>query len=718
MALKKIPLKPGFNKQDTATAAAGQWIDGDFVRFRYGYPEKIGGWEQETASKLAGAAREILSWTAIDGNRYAALGTNKCLFIYYEGAFYDITPLGTPLTSCTLASTTTDDEVTVTKSSHGLVAGDYIIFSSVSLAGGGVTTFTSADFTTNTFEVISATTSTFTVTMPVTETGLGMSGGGSTITTTPYITIGPSIQTLGYGYGTNVFGGQTLGFIQNAINVPGGINNSTTTITVDSTTGFAVTGTILIDSELITYTGTGATTFTGCVRGASGTTAASHLDNAVVKDASSFTGWGSATTSSTTVLSPGLWSLDNFGQVLIATIRNNKTFSWNPATSNPLTVRAAVIANAPTSSIMGIVSDRDRHLFLLGTETTIGSPSTQDPMFIRFSNQEDTSVWAPTSTNTSGTFRLDTGNFIVGAVQGKDYIFVLTNSAAYIIQFIGPPFTFSVRQVGTNCGCISQNSIVYAQGAVFWMGFGGGFFVYDGTVKQLPSFVEDFVFTTAGDNLGINYDSSDIIYGAHNNLYNEVIWFYPKAASTQVDRSVVYNYLEETWTTMSLARTSYADADVFNNPYATKYDSTMVPNFPTINGVTNTNGASIFYEHETGINEVDDLGVKTAIPAFIKSGDFDLGVEGDGQFLIKINRFIPDFKILTGNAKVTLLLRDYPSQTQNTQMLGPYTVTSSTTKIDTRARNRLMSIKVENESTDQNWRYGLFRIDIQPDGRR
>jgi hypothetical protein len=200
------------------------------------------------------------------------------------------------------------------------------------------------------------------------------------------------------------------------------------------------------------------------------------------------------------------------------------------------------------------------------------------------------------------------------------------------------------------------------------------------------------------------------------------MWFYPSSNSFQINRSVVYNYLENTWTTMSLARTSYADADVFDLPYATKYNSTMLPTFPTINGVTNLNGASTYYEHETGVNDIsletNGTAVTVAIPAYIESGDFDLDIEGDGQYLMKINRFIPDFKILTGNAKVTLLLRDYPSQTQNSQMLGPYTVTSSTTKIDTRARNRLMSIKVENESTDENWRYGLFRVDIQPDGRR
>ena len=472
-----------------------------------------------------------------------------------------------------------------------------------------------------------------------------MSGGGSTITTTPYVTIGPAFQTLGYGWGTGVWGSFVGG-----------------------------------------------------------------------------TGWGEATTSAITSLSPGLWSFDNFGQILIATIRNGKTFKWDPSAAGALTTRATVIANAPTKSVMTIVSDRDRHLFALGTETTIGDPSTQDPMFIRFSNQEDFDTWNPTATNTAGTFRLDTGNFIVGAIQGKDYIFVLTNTAAYVIQFVGPPFVFSVRQVGTNCGCIGQNSIVFAQGAVFWIGESGGFFVYDGTVKQLPSLVEDFVFTTGGDNLGINFDAGDIVYGSHNSLYNEVIWFYPSSNSFQINRSVVYNYLENTWTTMSLARTSYADADVFDLPYATKYNSTMVPTFPVINGVTNLNGASTYYEHETGVNDIsletNGTAVTAAIPAYIESGDFDLDIEGDGQYLMKINRFIPDFKILTGNAKVTLLLRDYPSQTQNSQMLGPYTVNSSTTKIDTRARNRLMSIKVENESTDENWRYGLFRVDIQPDGRR
>ena len=641
MPLKKIPLKAGFNKQDTATAAEGQWINGDFVRFRYGYPEKIGGWREILNTELAGVARAQHTWTDLNGNKYAAIGTNKLLVIYYENSFYDITPLGTTLTGATYTSITSSTTVTINKAAHGLSVGDYIKFTAAVTPGPTTTSYTAGSFTNNIFEVKTVpTTGTFTITMPTAETGTGVTTAGS-LSFAPYANIGPIAQTYGYGWGTATWG-----------SFSGGVD------------------------------------------------------------------WGEASSSATVVLSPGNWSFDNFGQILIATIKNGKTYSWNPGAANPLTVRATTRSGAPTASVMSIVSDRDRHLIALGTETTIGTTSSQDPMFIRFSNQEDYNTWAPTATNTAGTFRLDTGNFIVGAVQGKDYIFILTDQAAYVMQFVGPPFVFSIRQVGTNCGCIGQHSIVFAQGAIFWMGFGGGFFVYDGTVKQLPSLVEDYVFTTGGDNLGVNYNAADIIYGSHNSLYNEIVWFYPTATQTQINRSVVYNFVENTWTTMSLSRTTYSDAQTFDKPYATKYLATGVPTFPTINGVTNTYGSSEYYEHEVGVNDVSALGVKTAIPAYIESGDFDLDIEGDGQYLMKINRFIPDFKILDGNAKVTLLLRDYPSQTQNSQMLGPYTVTSSTTKIDTRARNRLMSIKVENDSTDENWRYGLFRVDIQPDGRR
>lgn len=641
MPLKKIPLPPGFDKNDTASQAEGRWIDGDNVRFQYGSPEKIGGWRQISTSILVGAGRDIHSWFDLTGRRYEAIGTNKILYVLFEDTFYDITPLGSALTSCTYTSITGSATVTINKSAHGLNPGDLIIFTSVTTPGSPTTSFTSANFTTNTFEIQTVpTTGTFTITMPVSESGTGVTAGG-TITTTPYVTVGPVISTFGYGWGAGQWGIST---------------------------------------------------------------------------------WGTARTTSNTDIDAGSWSLDNFGERLIATIKNGKTFKWDPNAGLGVSTRATVITGNPTASVLTRVSDRDRHLIHFGTETTIGTPSTQDPMFIRFSDQEDIEDYIPNSINTAGTFRIDNGSTIVAAVKGKDYMLILTDEAAYTMQFVGPPFTFSIRQVGTNCGCIGQHAAVFVDGAVYWMGDSGNFFVFDGTVKALPSSVDDFVFTTTGDSLGINFVQGDTVFAGHNSLYTEINWFYSKAGSMQIDRVVTYNYNLQSWTTGTLARTTYEDAHVFDNPTATKYIETLTPNTPTINGVSN--GGSYVFEHEVGVNEVLNLTAtsttSSVISAYIKSGDFDLDIDGDGEYFIKIRRFIPDFKYLDGNAKVTLFFRAYPADETTAQGLttvGPFTVSSTTDKIDTRARGRLAAIKIENDALNDNWRYGIFRVDIQPDGR-
>ena len=642
MALANVRIAPGFNKADTPSGAEGQWIDGDFVRFRYGQPEKIGGFQAIGADTISGPTRAQHTWTDLEGRRYAALGTSKALYIYYEDKFYDVTPLGTAITGATFSSTQNSNAVTVTKASHGLDVGEYITFTSVSLPGGGATGFTVANFQDFTFEILTVpTTSTFTVQMKSNETGTGMSTAGSA-TVNPYEEIGPPIQTYGYGWGTSTWSRLT---------------------------------------------------------------------------------WGSGSTTSSVVLDPGTWSLDNFGQQLIATVKDGKTFVWNPGVSNPLENRAVVMSGAPTATRLTITSDRDRHVVHFGTETTIGDATTQDPMFIRFSDQENFSVYQPTSVNTAGTFRLDTGNKIVAAVSGKDYNLILTDQAAYTMQFVGPPFTFSIRQVGSNCGCLGQHAVVYADGRVYWMGAGGGFFVFDGTVKLLPSLVEDFVFTTTGSNVGVNYSSNEIIYASHNSLFNEIVWFYPAGTpsgnpATQNNRSVTYNYVENTWSTMSLARSSYADASTYDVPYATEYTTTSTPSLPILSGATNTFGSSLYYAHEVGNNEVALNGTTTAIPAYIQSGDFDLPTEGDGEYLLRVSRFLPDFKNLQGNAVVTIFLKNFPVDAGTSSQLGPFTINSTTQKIDTRARGRLANIKIQNTAVNETWRFGTFRADVNVDGRR
>ena len=711
MPLTNVRIAPGFNKADTPSGAEGQWIDGDFVRFRYGQPEKIGGYTAIGQQTIAGPTRAQHTWTDLEGRRYAALGTSKALYIYYEDKFYDVTPLATAVTGATFTSTNGSDIVTVNKTSHVLEVGEYITFTSVTVPGQATT-------------------------------------------------------------------------------LNGAINDSVTTITLTSSTGFSSAGTVRIGDELITYTGKSSNDLTGCTRGTNSTTAASHLSGAAVREATvtrynttdftsftfevlstatnSFTikmtttetgtgmsaaggasinpyeeigptiqtygygwgtgtwsrlTWGSGTTTSSLILDPGSWSLDNFGEQLIATVKDGKTFVWNPGVSNPLEQRAVIMTGAPTASRLTITSDRDRHVVHFGTETTIGDSTTQDPMFIRFSDQENFSVYQPTSINTAGTFRLDTGNKIVAAVSGKDYNLILTDQAAYTMQFVGPPFTFSIRQVGSNCGCIGQHATVYADGKVFWMGAGGGFFVFDGTVKLLPSLVEDFVFTTTGSNVGINYSSNEIIYGSHNSLFNEIVWFYPAGTpsgnpAVQNNRSVVYNYVENTWATMTLARSSYADASTYDVPYATEYTSTATPTISNLSGATNTFGASLYFAQEVGNNKIALNGAETAIPAFIQSGDFDLPTDGDGENMLRVSRFLPDFKNLQGNAIVTIFLKNFPIDAGSSSQLGPFTINSSTEKIDTRARGRLANLKIQNTAIDETWRFGTFRADVNPDGRR
>jgi hypothetical protein len=716
MPLTNVQIAPGFNKQVTETGAEGQWTDGDFVRFRYGLPEKIGGWQQLTSNTLAGVVREQLVWADLDGRRYAAIGTNKILAIYYESAFYDITPLDTAITGITFTTVSGSPTITVNKIAHGLLEGDYFTFTSVTPPTGAG--YVAADFTTNSFQVVSVpNTDTFTITMAA-NASVSVSDSGSA-TINPYIRFGPLNQTAGFGWGTSGWGGGsgTITVLNGALlDDNNGTGGTGTSISLISTTGFPLTGTIEVGTEFISYTGISGNDLTGITRDVAGTRSA-HLSGASVE---AVTAWGQDSLSSSVSLEPATWSLDHFGEKLVATVKNGKIFEWNPIHANPLslTTRATEITNAPTASVMSIISERDRHLIVLGTETTIGTPSTQDPMFIRFSNQESLSDYAPTSVNTAGTFRLDSGTTIVGAAKAKDYILILTDTSAYVMQFVGPPFTFSIRQVGSNCGLIGQHAIKYVNGRVWWMGQAGGFFVYDGTVKSIPCLVEDFVFTDKGDNLGLNYSKGQQVYAGLNHLYDEINWFYPKSESTFVDRVVTYNYTENTWTTGSLSRTSWQDSTLYDKPYATQFSSTGTPTFPIIQGITDINGSSTYYAHEVGNNEVDSVGNKTAIEAFIQSGDFDLSTGGDGQMFMSMKRFVPDFKLLTGDAQVTINLRNYPSNNSTSSPLGPFTVTNSTDKVDTRARSRFASLKIANTSTDQNWRYGTFRADIQPDGMR
>jgi len=642
MALIDFKVLPGIDKQDTTAGAEQRWVDSDNVRFRYGLPEKVGGWASLVTDTIVGVARREFAFVDLDGNRYVAIGTDKFLLIYFEGQLYDITPLKATLSSATIATTDTSAICSITTgSNHNLSTGDIVLLDNVTLPGG--TGYADSDFEDKLFQVTGITSATvFTITQSTAATGTVATGGS--IDVKPYEQVGPAAQSYGYGWGTDTWG-------------------------------------------------------TG--------------------------GWGDASSANDVSLEPGLWSLSNFGQVLIATIANGKTFTWNSGDASRLTTRASTTTagfettNNPTASRVTLVSPTTRHLIHLGTETTIGDTSTQDDMFIRFSDQENINLYAPTAINTAGTQRLQDGTKIIGSLKAKEVILIWTDNALYTMKFVGSPFTFGFEQVGTNCGLIGKNAAVEIDGVAFWMS-NNGFFMYDGTVKSMSCSVEDYVYDQADTTKGQQ------IYAGLNNQFTEVTWYYPSTNSEYNDQYVIYNYGEGSgkqipegvWYIGTEARTTWIDASVYPKPFATKFNSSDTGTFPVIVGESGL-GQTVLFEHEVGTDQVNPDGSTTTVTSFVKSYDFDLQAEGTaGEVFLAVRRFVPDFKDLQGSAKVTLAVKRYPQQSDTVTSLSPFTITTSTNKKDTRARGRFVNIKIENDSSSESWRFGTMRLDIQPDGRR
>ena len=608
MPLTKLNFAPGIDKQNTEYGAEGRWIDSDNVRFHYGLPQKVGGWQKLIDDTLIGVARDIHAWTSLDGVRYTALGTDRKFYIYTEGTIADVKPIRKTTSSISNPFTTNGtNNVTVTDNGHQASLGDFVTFDSFSAIDG-------LDMNAE-FEITSITDSNNYVVTQTSNASGSTSGGGGTGNINYQISIGPDASVYGYGWGIGTWNTGTW-------NTP----RSTSTVTLDGRN----------------------------------------------------------------------WSFDNFGEDLIATVHKGGTFRWD--TSAGLSTRATVISQAPTTSRFNLVSMPDRHVFLFGTETTIGDSSTRDDLFLRFSSQEDFTTWTPTATNTSGSFRIQDGSKIVAAVRSRNAVLVWTDNSLHALQFVGAPFTFSLVELGANCGAVGVHSAVDINGVAYWMSQ-NSFYLYDGTVKKLPCSVQDYVFE---DFSIANYPET---YAGINSEFNEITWFYPSAASTQIDRAVTYNYLEKSWHTSNLDRTTWSDYGVYQQPYATKYFPNNTATTPTVLGLTA--GATTFYEHEVGF---DDDG--TAMTAFITSGDFDIQ---DGQQMLSISRGIPDFKDQVGDATIKLGLKSFPTETGTTISR---TVNTNTTKFDLRGRGRQANVDIRSTEVGANWRYGTLRLDIKPDGGR
>lgn len=622
MAYFRLALKPGIDKQNTEYGAEGGWIDGDYIRFRYGLPEKIGGWTQfgDTVVYLVGLVSEIYTWNSLMGVPFVIVGTTRKLYAFSGGTWGDITPLRLTTSAGTTAFSATNGSnlVTVTHASHGAIKGDFVTFSGAVSLGGNIT----ASLLNQEFEVQEVLSSSqYTILVGATANASDSGNGGASTVARYQINIGSDINYSDFGWGTGTWGLST---------------------------------------------------------------------------------WGTARPASAALaLTSRVWQLDNYGEDVVCQIVNGGIYLFD--TSNGVTNnRATVISGAPTKSTYALVSTPDRHLVCFGTESTIGSPVTQDPMFVRFSNQEDINTFTETVTNTAGGQRLTDGSTIVTAFRSRGQILMLTDTSLHGMQYVGPPYTFGFQQLGANCGCIGPHASVDVNGVAFWMG-PEAFYLFDGTVKKLACTVQDYVFKD------INLVQSTKVHAGVNSQFNEVTWWYCSSSSNQIDRFVTFNYLENVWSTGSMARTAWTDIGTYKKPLACDYmPASTASTISTIYGLTA--GRARIYNQEDGVN-----GNGSAITAYIKSGYFDIG---DGDNMLYMRRFIPDFQNQIGDLTVHLLLRPYPQATASPSSLDPYVISPSTEKVDTRARGRQISLRIESAALNDNWRFGTLRVDVQPDGLR
>ena len=710
MPLTKLQFKPGINREITKYSNEGGWVDCDKVRFRFGYPEKFGGWEKMSGNTYQGTARRLHNWLALDGSNFLGVGTHLKYYIEEGGTFNDVTPIRSSTTnSTTFSATNGSANITVTESNHGAAENDFVTFSNAVSLGGLVT----ASILNAEHQIVSVTNAnTYVITVSVTANASDSGNGGSATDAEYQLTVGLDSQVGGTGWGAGLFGGTTAGALTTQL--AEALDDSETAIDVDSATGITAGDTILIEEELITVgtissntlgTGGGPST-----RGASGTTAATHADNTIVQlavgNASSdddFTGWGIAAVSGTT-REIRTWSHDNFGEDLLINPRDGAVYLWDK--TNGLSTRAVELstlagaANTPTIAKQVLVSDIDRHVLCFGTNTY--GTTTQDPLMIRWSNQESVSNWTISSDTTAGSLRLGSGSEFVQAVETKREILVYTDTSLHSLRFIGGDFVFGIQQIASNITIMGPKAAVATEDFVVWMGR-DSFYAYAGGTQTLPCTVKDKVF------LDFNNQQRDKVVAGVNSEFGEVIWFYPSESNSlnnggtgDIDKYVVYNYNEKVWYFGNLSRTAWMDRGIRNFPIAAS--------------------SSYLYNHENGY---DDDG--SAMTSFIESAPMDIG---DGDKFSLVQKVIPDLTFegsvnqSTPVANFTLKARNEPGEDYGNTSAGSTTRTATspvelfTNQIDLRARGRSFALRVDSDATGMKWKLGSPRVSIRPDGRR
>lgn len=628
MPLTKLQFRPGINRETTSYANEGGWFESEKIRFRFGVPEKIGGWVKNTASSFLGTCRALHSWVALDGTVRTGVGTHLKYYIKEGSDFNDITPIRatTAAGDVTFAAVNGSSTLTVTEADHGAVVNDFVTFSGAVSLGGNIT----ADVLNQEYQIVTIeNSSSYTITAKdtsgatVTANSSDTGNGGSSTVGAYQINVGLDTTVFGTGWGAGTWG-----------------------------------------------------------RGA----------------------WGSAATLTAPSDILRIWTHDNFGEDLLFNVRDGGIYYFDTSVDGATYSRATELSQVsgadsttPTIAKQVLVSDVDRHVLMFGCdpEDNIG---TQDPLLIRFSDQEDVLTWASTSTNTAGSLRLGSGSTIEAAVETRQQTLVFTDVSLHTLQFLGPPFTFGLQMVSENITIMGPIAAVALEDQVYWMGQ-GAFYVYSGRVTELPCTVKSYVFND------INLDQKEKIFAATNSEFNEVWWFYPSASADEIDRYVIFNYAENVWYFGSLTRTAWQDKGISNFPLAA--------------------GGQYLYDQENGL---DDGSSDPAAPitSYIESSQMDIG---DGDNFAFIKRLIPDvtFNGSTLSAPTvdfTIKTRNFPGGNYVQSTASAVTrsakvpVEQFTDQVHLRLRGRSFAMRVESDDLETKWRLGAPRLDIRQDGRR
>ena len=706
MPLTKLQFRPGINREITKYSNEGGWVDCDKIRFRFGYPEKFGGWEKLTSNTYQGTARRLHNWLALDGSNFLGVGTHLKYYIEEGGTFNDITPVRSSTTnSTTFSATNGSANITVTESNHGAAESDFVTFSQAVSLGGNVT----AAILNAEHQIVSVTdANNYVITVSVTANASDSGNGGSATDAVYQISVGLNSQVGGTGWGSSTWGGTTAGALTTTLAED--LDNSETGVDVNDETGITTDNdVILVGDELMLVSATTDDNTLTVTRGHSGTTATTHSNGATVRLAvgnvlstDDFVAWGAAGVVATAT-ELRVWSHDNFGEDLLINPRDGGVYRWDK--TNGLGTRAVEIStlsgaeNTPTIAKQVLVSDQG-HVFAFGANTY--ATTTQDPLLVRFSSFDNPLVYTVSATTSAGFLSIGSGSEFVQAVKTKREILVFTDISLHTLRYLGAPLYYGIEQISSNITIAGPSAAVATQDFVFWMGK-DNFYVYAGGTQTLPCTVKDKVF------LDFNSQQADKVVAGVNSEYSEVIWFYPSESNSlnnggtgDIDKYVVYNYGQKIWYFGTLARTAWLDRGIRTFPIAA--------------------GSSYLFNHETGY---DDDG--SAMTSFIESAPMDIG---DGDKFSLIQKVIPDLTFegsvnqSTPAANFTIKARNEPGEDYGNTSSGTATRTATspvelfTNQINLRARGRSFALRVDSSATGMKWKLGTPRVNIRPDGRR